>query len=238
MCPCFNISEHTFKYLLGLEEYDNETECSDDLLPSHHKTKESKEQTKYRRVYVEQHMMDGRVFLSLTDENGLPALQVSNLDDAKQIMFVTPSSDHKNGTNGHTNGKNGHANGFNNNGLDHENNNGKTNGHKNGTNNDVSFQVFEVVPANKSRRGNGGRLDPEMWKLGLAVCYIVCVHFISTFCIIVAQERLPDKTQYRPLPDMILDRVPYIPWAYRVTEGIIYLLFFIFFPMLVFHKNR
>lgn len=184
--------------------------------------------------------MDGRVFLSLTDENGQPALPVTDLNNPKQVMLVMQSLKPQNGTNGHNqngskndiaesesaivSGKNGHANGY-------------TNGYKNGHTNGHSVQFIEIVPGIKGRKNNG-KLDQEMWKFGLAAIYVLFVHFFSTFCIVVAQSRLPDKTKFRPLPDLLLDNVPYIPWAYRVTEGIIYSLFVIGIILMILHKNR
>lgn len=225
------------KYILGIE--DDETESDKTLLPQYDKNS-NKEFSQFKKVYCEQHMVDGRIFLSLTDENGQPTLPVTNLNNHKQVMLVMQSLTSQNGVNGYTqngvkNGhvtttttttesatpqvKNGHA-------------NGNTNGHKNGH----LVQCFEVV-STKNRKSIG-RLDPEMWKFGLSVIYVFFVHFLSTYCIILAQERLPDKTKYKPLPDMILDHVPYLPWAYRVTEGTIYLGFVVAISMLIFHKNR
>ena len=181
-------------------------------------------------------MVDGRVFLSLTDEHGQPAIPVTNLSNSQQVMLVMQSLN-QNGINGnHINGtKNGQLE------ISQTTNghttNGQTNGHKNGHSNGHVVQFFEVVASSKSKKSSG-KLDQEMWKFGLSVLYIFFVHFLSTYCIILAQERMPDKTKYRPLPDMILDNVPYVPWAYRVTEGTIYLLMLIGITMCIFHKNR
>ncbi|VDI16305.1 Hypothetical predicted protein [Mytilus galloprovincialis] len=229
--------QHLIKYIFGLD--DDETENNEALLPQHDKNG-NKEIHQSTKVYCEQHLMDGRVFLSLTDENGQPALPVTDLNNPKQVMLVMQSLKPQNGTNGHNqngskndivesesaivSGKNGHANGY-------------TNGYKNGHTNGHSVQFIEIVPGIKGRKNNG-KLDQEMWKFGLAAIYVLFVHFFSTFCIVVAQSRLPDKTKFRPLPDLLLDNVPYIPWAYRVTEGIIYSLFVIGIILMILHKNR
>jgi hypothetical protein len=55
-------------------------------------------------------MVDGRIFLSLTDENGQPTLPVTNLNNHKQVMLVMQSLTSQNGVNGYTqNGVNGYT---------------------------------------------------------------------------------------------------------------------------------
>ncbi|VDI03931.1 Hypothetical predicted protein [Mytilus galloprovincialis] len=60
------------------------------------------------------------------------------------------------------------------------------------------------------------KINQEVWKTGVSIVYTFFVHFVTSFAIIVAQERMPDKKQYRPLPDVMLDSITYVPWAYKV----------------------
>jgi len=55
---------------------------------------------------------------------------------------------------------------------------------------------------------------------------------------VVVHERVPDMKRYPPLPDIFLDNVPHIAWAFEMCEITGFLLFSIWLCVLVFHKNR
>ena len=44
--------------------------------------------------------------------------------------------------------------------------------------------------------------------------------------------------RYPPLPDIILDKVPHIPWAFEMTELTGMTLLLIWFIMIICHKHR
>lgn len=54
----------------------------------------------------------------------------------------------------------------------------------------------------------------------------------------ISHNRVPDMTQYPPLPDIILDMLPLITWAFTACELIIMAMMFIFFTIILFHKHR
>lgn len=49
-------------------------------------------------------------------------------------------------------------------------------------------------------------------------------------------DRVPEN--YPPLPDIFLDNITHIPWAFQVTECIILALSVMFTMILLFHKHR
>lgn len=55
---------------------------------------------------------------------------------------------------------------------------------------------------------------------------------------VVVHERVPDMKRYPPLPDIFLDNVPHIPWAFHMCELTGTLLFSIWLCVLILHKNR
>lgn len=54
----------------------------------------------------------------------------------------------------------------------------------------------------------------------------------------ISHNRVPDMTQYPPLPDLILDMLPLISWAFTACELIIMVMMFIFMTIIIFHKHR
>ncbi|CAF4443676.1 unnamed protein product, partial [Adineta steineri] len=49
---------------------------------------------------------------------------------------------------------------------------------------------------------------------------VISVYFCS-FIITIVDERLPDPKTFPPLPDLILENIEQIPWAFAVTEKLI-----------------
>lgn len=55
---------------------------------------------------------------------------------------------------------------------------------------------------------------------------------------VVVHERVPDMKRYPPLPDIFLDNVPHIPWAFHMCEITGTILFLIWISVLIVHKHR
>ncbi|KAG3264641.1 sphingomyelin synthase-related protein 1 isoform X2 [Ictidomys tridecemlineatus] len=82
------------------------------------------------------------------------------------------------------------------------------------------------------------RLDPEYWKTILSCVYVFIVFGFTSFIMVIVHERVPDMQTYPPLPDIFLDSVPRIPWAFAMTEVCGMILCYIWLLVLLLHKHR
>ncbi|MEQ2265266.1 Sphingomyelin synthase- protein 1, partial [Xenotaenia resolanae] len=83
-----------------------------------------------------------------------------------------------------------------------------------------------------------GRLDPEVWKTVISSIYVFLVCGLTSFVMVVVHERVPDMRTYPPLPDIFLDSVPRIPWAFVMAEACGLILCYMFLLILLLHKHR
>lgn len=81
-------------------------------------------------------------------------------------------------------------------------------------------------------------LEPEIWKTAISVLYFFLVTWITAIVMVIVHDRVPDMEKYPPLPDIFLDNVPYIPWAFDMCEITACVLGIIWLTILVFHKHR
>ncbi|VDM25488.1 unnamed protein product [Hydatigera taeniaeformis] len=81
-------------------------------------------------------------------------------------------------------------------------------------------------------------LHPKIWKVIISAIYAFLSLGVTSFVMVLAHERLPDISKYPPLPDILLDNLPYIPWAFEAAEIIAVCLCLIWFTVLFFHKHR
>lgn len=183
----------------------------------------------YKKKLCDEHRIDGRVLLSLKEQD-LYQLQIRVLGDVKRIMFAIQDLQTLNVQ------------------VDisriPEQNEHITNGDIKtdcqSSHSSESSRMLNFMESSDDERHvhKKRKIDQEKWKTGISILYAFFVHFVTSFTIIIAQERMPDKKSYRPLPDILLDNIPYIPWAYKVTEGVILAGFITFFIILLFHKYR
>uniref|UniRef100_A0A4W3HSG1 Sphingomyelin synthase-related protein 1 n=1 Tax=Callorhinchus milii TaxID=7868 RepID=A0A4W3HSG1_CALMI len=82
------------------------------------------------------------------------------------------------------------------------------------------------------------RLDPEFWKTALGSIYVFIVFGFTSFVMVLVHERVPDVQTYPPLPDIFLDSVPRIPWAFAMAEVCGVVLCIIWMLVLLLHKHR
>uniref|UniRef100_A0A3B4VR69 Sphingomyelin synthase-related protein 1 n=1 Tax=Seriola dumerili TaxID=41447 RepID=A0A3B4VR69_SERDU len=83
-----------------------------------------------------------------------------------------------------------------------------------------------------------GRLDPEVWKTVISSIYVFFVFGFTSFVMVIVHERVPDMRTYPPLPDIFLDSVPRIPWAFAMAEACGVILCYMFLLILLLHKHR
>nr|QQM99880.1 sphingomyelin synthase [Nephotettix cincticeps] len=89
-----------------------------------------------------------------------------------------------------------------------------------------------------SEDGSATALRPEIWKALIALAYLFVVTWITAFVMVIVHDRVPDMKKYPPLPDIFLDNVPHIPWAFHMCEWTGTLLLLIWVTVLLFHKYR
>lgn len=78
----------------------------------------------------------------------------------------------------------------------------------------------------------------ETWRTILSFLYATTVFLITSFVMTVVHDRVPDMKKYPPLPDIVLDNVPLIPWAFTMCEVTGVVLGSILATVLFFHKHR
>jgi hypothetical protein len=66
---------------------------------------------------------------------------------------------------------------------------------------------------------------------------LITVYFCS-FIITIVDERLPDPKNFPPLPDLILDNIKQIPWAFAVTEKLIVIEMLTLMTVILLHRHR
>ncbi|XP_070608122.1 sphingomyelin synthase-related protein 1 [Erythrolamprus reginae] len=92
--------------------------------------------------------------------------------------------------------------------------------------------------ANGKGKHSPRRLNPEYWKTALSCIYVFIVFGFTSFVMVIVHERVPDMQTYPPLPDIFLDSVPRIPWAFAMTEVCGVILCYIWLLVLLLHRHR
>jgi hypothetical protein len=66
---------------------------------------------------------------------------------------------------------------------------------------------------------------------------LMAIYFCS-FIITIVDERLPDPKHFPPLPDLILENIEQIPWAFAVTEKLILIEMSTLIIVILFHRHK
>jgi hypothetical protein len=81
-------------------------------------------------------------------------------------------------------------------------------------------------------------LGPEFIKLAVSYVYMFVVFMLTAFVMVVVHDRVPDMDRYPPLPDIVLDNLPYIPWAFELCELTAVSMSLALSVILLLHKHR
>lgn len=111
------------------------------------------------------------------------------------------------------------------------------------TDNRNRIQDVEISPDNSSVDGSSSSkfascIQPEFFKTIVSLGYAFLVTWITAFVMVIVHERVPDSKRYPPLPDIFLDNVPHISWAFFACEVTGAILFSFWVGVLLFHKYR
>ena len=72
----------------------------------------------------------------------------------------------------------------------------------------------------------------------ISVLYAFSVFFVTSFVMVFVHDRVPDMKKYPPLPDIVLDNVPLIPWAFEMCEVTALILSVLLAFVIFLHKHR
>ena len=78
----------------------------------------------------------------------------------------------------------------------------------------------------------------ELSRTVISMAYLWGSLLFTSFVMTLAHDRVPDMKTYPPLPDIVLDNIPLIPWAFELCEVCAVLLGLMWFLVLIFHKHR
>lgn len=71
-----------------------------------------------------------------------------------------------------------------------------------------------------------------------AFLMVLATIYFCALTITIVDERLPDPKSFPPLPDLILENIEEIPWAFAVTEKIIVLKMTTLATVIALHRHR
>ena len=72
--------------------------------------------------------------------------------------------------------------------------------------------------------------------LSTVYCFLALI--ITSLTMTVVHDRVPDMNRYPPLPDIFLDNMPLVPWAFYICELSASIMGFILVMVIVLHKHR
>lgn len=176
-------------------------------------------------VLCDEHRIDGSVLLSMTEEDLLlPLLNLRVFGDVRRLSTLLDSVRREHGdTVSPRLSRRHHP-------YDRERHRSPS-----------SFSTGSDFPAEydvSKRRNKSKDLRADYKKMVAAMAYAQVVLWLTSYTMVVVHDRVPDVEKYPPLPDLVLDNVPYIPWAFQAVETIGISMMSCLICILIFHKHR
>lgn len=188
----------------------------------------------YTNILCEVHKVDGPVLLTLTESDlRQPPLQIAVLGDIKRLMIAINNLQQSNHVNNRDNSYEGSR--------SFQSRRVRSMIKRRYADRPISLDSLtdDTSDANDSFfKKRSKHLKPEIWKTVLSFFYVFFVFLLSSFVMVIVHDRVPDKLKYPPLPDLFLDNIPYIPWAFEVCELVGVILLVLWAVILVFHRHR
>ena len=78
----------------------------------------------------------------------------------------------------------------------------------------------------------------EIYFQFLAFLFLVMNFVLTTTSLALVHERVPDRSVYGPLPDVVFEYIPAQDWALNVSEILIMVMSTSAIIFVVFHKHR
>ena len=103
---------------------------------------------------------------------------------------------------------------------------------------ECSAHSDEFEAHNTGERPKAVKLKPEYTELLMSFVYMFAVFLLTSFVMVIVHDRVPDMKKYPPLPDIVLDNMPYVPWAFEMCELTGIVLLTAWSITLFFHKHR
>ena len=190
----------------------------------------------YVDLFSNEHRIDGKALL-LLDEDDLrnPPLELKILGDIKRLWLAISTLQQRNtrmASLALPTGSNGYVKRKKNDQVD-------------------SLGRFMACSGNRRPRGfedsDDERIDcihpfsniSETGRMFVSLLYVSSAFFVSSFvAVFVVHDRVPDMKKFPPLPDIVLDNLPVIPWAFKLSEGTVLILTAFLSIVLFFHKHR